>query len=152
MMSKDLNITVTVSGDRITRDNLNMTIAKLVALRGTCRRGQVGCIIVSADGRIISMGYNGTLKGAPHCRDLNCDLNAKCQHSVHAEANAIVWAAKSGIGLSGCIMYCTTAPCYNCAQLIIQAGIYHVVYDKQYTDSLGLNLLHDNNILLTKHE
>lgn len=139
-------------GERISRNQLYIMMAMLVSWRGTCRRKQVGCVIVSADGRVISTGYNGTLKGALHCTAMGCDLERSCQHSIHAEANAIVYGAKSGISLGGSIMYCTTAPCYTCAQLIVQAGIYEVVYLDEYTDDRGKQLLKDNGITVDKHE
>jgi dCMP deaminase len=140
--------------ERISRDELFIQIARLMSLRGTCRRGQVGALIVSIDHRIIGSGYNGTLIGQKHCELLNCDLTKKCEHSVHAEANAIAFAARKGINVEGSSLYCTTAPCKTCAMLIVQAGIMRVVYELPYTtdNGGGLVLLEENGITINQHE
>lgn len=52
--------------ERISRDEMLMEMAFVVAKRGTCSRAQVGCVI-SRDGRIIVTGYNGAPAGIPHC-------------------------------------------------------------------------------------
>lgn len=133
-----------MSHKRIERDELNLRIAGLISLRATCKRGQVGCVITQ-DGRIIATGYNGSIiKG--HCEELHCDLNVKCNQAMHAEANAICFAAKAGISLDGATLYCTTAPCENCARLIAQSGIKEVIYQNNYTDTKGIELLLSLNI------
>lgn len=125
--------------ERPSRDDIYLAVAEVISLRGTCRRGQVGCVI-TMDDRIIATGYNGpALKH--HCIDLNCDLEQVCQVSIHAEANAIAFAAKHGVKLNGATMYCRTQPCIKCAELIIQSGIKRVVYTNLYRDSFGYDLL-----------
>lgn len=52
--------------ERVSRDEMLLGVAKVVALRGTCSRLRVGAV-VSRDGRIISTGYNGAPSGLPHC-------------------------------------------------------------------------------------
>ena len=52
--------------ERITRDQMLMSVAQIVAQRGTCDRLQVGAVF-SRDGRIIATGYNGVPMGLPHC-------------------------------------------------------------------------------------
>lgn len=125
--------------ERITRDELNLQICYLISLRGTCQRGRVGALITN-DGRMISSGYNGSIE-KKHCEDLKCDLTRTCTNAVHAEGNAIAFAAKEGIPLKGATLYCTTAPCPACAKLIIQAGIIEVVYRETYRLSDGVDLL-----------
>jgi dCMP deaminase len=104
-----------------------------------CVSRQVSALIVK-DGRIISTGYNGTLKGAPNC----CDAHDKdsfdreehhmwsLMNEIHAEQNAIAVAAKTGISLDGCICYCSLQPCNTCLLLLIQAGIMEIVYVDSY--------------------
>ena len=65
---------------------------------------------------------------------------------VHAEANAIAYAAKEGISTKGCSLYVTLSPCINCANLIIQAGIKEVIYTESYRDTSGIDHLKKNNI------
>ena len=133
---------------RIGRDEMFMEIADTVALRSTCKRAQVGAILV-VDKRMISMGYNGSPAGMAHCIDVGC-LEAPnepgCVRTVHAEANVIAFAAKVGIATNGGTLYSTHAPCINCAKLLINAGIKRIVYHTPYRDPAGLNLLKEAGI------
>src|SRR6478609_210045 len=97
---------------RLNRDALNIQIASLIAQRGTCLRLNVGCVIVK-DNRVITSGYNGPLKHAPHCSDKICNTESACERAIHAEANAIGYAAKVGIPLEGTTLYCTHQPCHK---------------------------------------
>jgi dCMP deaminase len=141
-----INATDLPPGQRITREAANMAIAHIISMRGTCKRARVGCVITQ-DNRIVATGYNGGL-GLTHC---NCNVDEKCKNSVHAEANAISFAAKIGVSLAGSTLYCTHAPCFECAKLIIQAGIISVVYNKEYTTDPGMFLLQQNGISVTKY-
>ena len=129
---------------RLTRDALYLHIAHLISLRGTCQRLQVGCVITSPDHRIISTGYNGPLPSDEHC--LKCDLSKSCTDAVHAEANAIAYAAKSGISLNGSTIYLTHNPCVNCAKLIVQSGIKIVKYRNLFRDISGIEILLENQV------
>jgi len=129
---------------RITLNEQYIRITEVISLRGTCKRAKVGCVIVK-DGRIISTGYNGPI-GESHCQ-MFCDISKKCEDAIHAEANAIFFAAKEGIPLEGCTLYCNFSPCSKCAQAIIQAGIKNVIYQEAYRDispiaNLRLNGVH----------
>ena len=122
--------------DRIERELMFMKMAELVAQRSTCLRGNVGAIIVR-ESRVVSMGYNGAPSRAPHCIDVGCDIidgqeDQGCQRCVHAEANALAWAARNGIATEGAEMYSTHAPCLKCAQLIVTCGINKVWYQAHY--------------------
>lgn len=130
---------------RPSRDWINLEICELIASRSTCRRMQVGCVI-TFHRRIVSTGYNGTITPGKDCFDYGCDLTTKCIHAAHAEANAIAAAARAGIKLEGCSLYCTYSPCYECAKLIYQAGIIEVIYKQEYRDPAGKNFLVDNHI------
>ncbi len=55
---------------RIDRDEWGLQIAEVTALRGTCLRRRVGCVLVDAEGRVLSTGYNGVPRGVPHCNDV----------------------------------------------------------------------------------
>lgn len=125
---------------RITRDEMLMEIAKVVARRSTCNRAQVGAVIAQ-DGRIVSTGYAGAPSGLPHCGPETCDTSTPCTRTVHAEAGAISYAARSGIRLEGATLYCTHCPCIDCAKLIINTGIKRVIYDQAYRKTEGLELL-----------
>ena len=117
-----------------------MEVAKLMSLRSTCNRLQVGSVIAQ-DGRIVSSGYAGAPSKVPHCDEHNCNSNSPCDRTVHAEAGAITYAARSGIKLDGSTLYCTHQPCLKYSQLIIYSGIFRVVYETPYRDSSGTELL-----------
>lgn len=114
-----------------------MDIAFTVARRGTCSRLQVGAI-VSRDGRVISTGYNGKPVGMSHC--VHTD-DEPCRLAVHAEANAVAFAARYGVSCAGAELHVTHQPCLNCAMLVINAGIVRVSYLETYRDPAGLHLL-----------
>ena len=72
-----------------------MNIAQVVASRATCDRKKVGAVIVR-DKNILSTGYNGSLSGLPHCEENGHEMeNDHCVRTIHAEANAIVQAARN---------------------------------------------------------
>lgn len=146
---------------RIDRDRLFLNIATEVAQRGTCPRASVGALITNS-GRIVGMGYNGAPPGMPHCTDVGCETDDHlctcddchptpfedvckyaigCERTVHSEANAIAFAAQDGVKVDGSSMYCTHAPCYVCAKLIISAGIVVFHYINPYRDTRGVELL-----------
>jgi len=65
---------------------------------------------------------------------------------IHAEANAILYAAKSGIPLYGTIMYTTHAPCDKCAAMIITCGIKAVYFINEFKHERGIKLLKDAHV------
>ena len=125
-----------------------MTLAAVTATRSTCLRRAVGAVIVR-DRQIISTGYNGAPKGAPHCSETGClrarlkipsgERQEMCRGS-HAELNAISQAASVGVSTAGADLYCTHAPCAYCTKAIINAGIKRVVYLYPYPDELAQSL------------
>lgn len=85
---------------------------------------KVGAVIVRPNRTVVSIGYNGFPRGVSDSPERYADRETKLSMVVHAEANAIVAA---GILPPDCTIYCSMFPCNNCAQLIIQAGIKHIV-------------------------
>lgn len=132
--------------DRISRDFALMSVALIMAKRTTCQRKQVGAVLAK-EGRILSTGYAGAPAGHPHCSSV-CDLSQPCTRTVHAEANAIAFAAKVGIATDGATLYTTVSPCIDCAKLIVNAGISKVIYFEKYRVMDGLILLSDSGILV----
>lgn len=133
--------------DRVSRDELCMQIAELVAQRGTCTRAKVGAVI-ARNGRILVSGYNGPPAGLSHCTP-GCgddDPEKGCQRSVHAEANCIAFAARHGVATDGADLYCSHLPCRKCAELIINAGINRVIYRTDYRVKDGWVLLKEAKI------
>lgn len=119
-----------------TRPNWNeyfVAIAKQVATRATCDRRHVGSVLVSKDRVILSTGYNGAPRGMPHCDEAGHEIvEGHCVRTVHAEANAIAQAARTGASVEGATLYTTASPCYDCFKLLINAGVKKVVYNEFY--------------------
>lgn len=123
-----------MSTTRMDWDSYFMHIAEQVAARSTCDRKFVGAVIVR-DKTILSTGYNGSIRGLPHCDEVGHEMeNGHCVRTVHAEANAIVQAAMNGVAIKGADIYVTASPCYNCFKLIANAGIKRIFYREFYRD------------------
>lgn len=117
-----------------------MNIARQVATRSTCDRKHVGAVIVR-DRTILSTGYNGSIRGMPHCDEVGHLMeNDHCVATVHAEANAIIQAAKNGVRIEGAEIYTTASPCWNCFKLIGNAGIRTVYYGEFYRDQRSIEI------------
>lgn len=128
---------------RINQPKMLMMAAEVFAQRSTCSRLQVGAVI-SRDGRILSSGYNGAPAGLPHCKHTTLEdmfERKGCTAATHAEANAIAFAARYGVAIEDTCLYTTHSPCINCAHLIINSGISSVIYNTEYRDSSGIELL-----------
>ena len=111
-----------------------MDIAKQVATRATCDRKHVGAVVVR-DRTILSTGYNGSIRGMPHCDEVGHMMeNGHCVATVHAEANAILQAAKNGVRIDGATLYTTASPCWPCFKLIANSGCVRIVYGEFYRD------------------
>ena len=125
---------------RVGWDHYFMNIARQAASRSTCDRKFVGAVIVR-DRTILSTGYNGSIRGMPHCDEVGHDLeNGHCVATLHAEANAIIQAAKNGVNISGSELYTTASPCWNCFKLIANAGIRRIYYGEFYRDEKSLRI------------
>ena len=117
-----------------------MEIAKVVASRATCTRKHVGAVIVK-DKTILSTGYNGSVRGRPHCDEIGCEMeNDHCVATIHAEANAIIQAAKNGVCINGGEIYTTASPCWNCFKLIANSGIKRIYYGEEYGDKKSMKV------------
>jgi dCMP deaminase len=115
-----------------------MSIARQVATRSTCDRKHVGAVIVR-DKTILSTGYNGSIRGMPHCDDVGHDIEGgHCVATIHAESNAILQAAKNGVRIEGGELYTTASPCWSCFKLIANAGIRTIYYGEFYRDRKSL--------------
>ena len=133
--------------DRLDIDSYFMEIAQVVARRSTCLRRQIGAVIVKGK-QIVSTGYNGSPTGHPHCAVVGCaredvpsGQRSELCRAVHAEQNAINFAARYGIPIDGATIYSTTFPCSWCAKSIVNAGIVRVVYQNDYPDPLAKEIL-----------
>ena len=126
---------------RPTWDEYFMLLAKLAATRSTCWSRPTGAVIVR-DRQVLATGYNGSMPGVAHCLDegrcyrrrmrvTEQDKYDACR-AIHAEANAIAQAARSGVSLAGATVYTTLSPCLNCTKLMASGRIVRVVYEYEY--------------------
>ena len=149
-------------------DETMMKTALIWAEQSYCKRAKVGSVIAK-DGRILSNGYNGTIVGSSNECEYSCDgCNGKgfneefdneypckkCQgkgiisnpNVVHAEANAILFAAKNGLSTEDCTIYVTLSPCIECSKMIVQSGIKRVIFGKHYREDAGVKFLENSGI------
>lgn len=133
--------------NRLDWDEYFMSIALLASCRSPCQRLNVGSVIVK-NNRIISMGYNGYIPGAPHISRV---LDNHEQSIIHSEINAITDCAKRGVSLDGAKIYITHYPCINCFKSIAACGIKEVYYLDNYNNNqIVEELSKDSNIILKK--
>ena len=135
-----------------------MEIALLVRKRSTCMRRQIGCVIVN-DKKIMATGYNGAPSGLKHCLDIGClrekmgipsgERHELCR-ALHAEQNAIIQAAISGVNIKNSIIFCTHFPCSLCAKMLINVKISKIYYIEGYPDELSKDLLAETKIPVEK--
>lgn len=133
------------------RLNAHLKAAKAYAELSHAKRLKVGAVLLRDD-RIISIGYNGMPSGFPNeCEGPTADPKdyrgggggefitpVTLPEVVHAEMNAIAFAAKAGVSTEGCTMVVTHSPCFECSKLLMQSGVKHIYYETEYrlTDSL----------------
>jgi len=136
--------------NRVSWDEYFMNIARVVSSRATCHRKFVGAVIVR-DKTILSTGYNGSIRGLPHCSDVgHMMVDGHCVATIHAEMNAIIQAARNGVQIEGASIYITASPCWNCFKAVANAGIRRICYGEFYRDErsfkvaqeLGIELVH----------
>jgi dCMP deaminase len=119
---------------RASWDDYFMAIAKVVSSRSTCHRKYVGAVIVR-NKTILSTGYNGSIRGMPHCSDVGHMMeNGHCVATIHAEINAILQAARNGVMIEGGSLYVTASPCWNCFKASVNAGIQRICFGEFYRD------------------
>ena len=131
-----------------------LDLARKIGDNSKCCRAKVGAILVK-DNRIISTGYNGKPSG---WNDEACSGECNgCKETIHAEINAIIFAAKNGMSTKDCVLYITHSPCQHCCLAIIQAGIKVVFFEELYvsdsSDGLkGIEMLLKAGIKVFKYE
>ena len=119
---------------RVSWDQYFMNIAAVVASRSTCPRKYVGAVIVR-DRTILSTGYNGSIRGLGHCDEEGHLMeDGHCVRTIHAEANAIIQAARNGVRIEGATVYVTASPCWGCFKMIANSGCTRIVFGEFYRD------------------
>lgn len=126
-------------------DEIYMHLAEQLACRSHCVKIKVGAVLAK-DTRIISLGYNGPPAGTHNCDEewpeTGCPRDSKgsCSLALHAEQNAILYAAKNKVDMKGATLYVTLAPCIACARMIFSMGIQKVIYKNSYAEYKGIKI------------
>jgi len=126
-------------------DDIFMNLAVDLAKRSHCIKAQVGAVL-ARDTRIISIGYKGPPAGTHNCDEefpgVGCPRDSKgsCSLALHAEQNAILYAAKNGAAIEGATIYVTLSPCIACARIIYSMKIARVVYLNSYAAYKGIGV------------
>jgi dCMP deaminase len=146
-------------------DHYYVEIALTVKTRANCTGSDIGAVLVR-DNRIVSTGFNGTPQGFTNCLDGGCvrcrdrelrkkgridemsypGLDSEHKHfdlciCVHAEANALLSAARAGMRTDGSTLYVTHKPCFSCLKEALQAGVGRIVYLEDWVHSDDPSLL-----------
>jgi dCMP deaminase len=135
-----------------------MSVAELTSKLSYARRLQVGAVIVKGN-KILGTGYNGMPSGW----DNNCEDEIKWPNGeirflttkpevLHAETNAIAKVSSSTESSEGSTLFCTHAPCIDCAKLIYQSGVNSIYYRNQYRDDSGIEFLKRSGVNVTQYE
>ena len=134
--------------DPVPWDDYFMSIAFLASMRSPCTRLRVGSVVVK-DHRIIAMGYNGYIAGAPHISRLRDNHE---QAIIHSEINAVSDCARRGASLQDATIYVTHYPCINCFRSLAACGIRCIYYYSDYNnDPLVAVLAEDAGIAIRSH-
>jgi dCMP deaminase len=140
---------------RISRDEWALRLAEVTALRGTCLRRQVGCVLTDERNRVLSTGYNGVARGMPHCNELikarvewedifpNACSGAFAKSgdgldacdAVHAEVNAVIACHDTG-RIRAC--YVTVSPCISCLKMLMNTGCWRIVFRETYAQDASV--------------
>lgn len=132
---------------RLDWDEYFMSIAVLASQRSPCKRLNVGSVIVK-NNRLISMGYNGYIPGAPHISRIQDNHE---QSIIHSEVNAITDCARRGTSLEDAKIYITHYPCPNCFRSIAACGIKEIIYLNEYNNNpIVQELANDASIIIKK--
>jgi len=146
-MLSQINEFVKNNKTRLDWDEYFMSIALLASCRSPCERLHVGSVIVK-NNRIISMGYNGFICGAPHISRIQDNHE---QSIIHSEINAISDCAKRGTSLDEAKIYITHYPCINCFRSIAASNIKEIIYLNDYNNnSIVEELANDSGIKIIK--
>jgi dCMP deaminase len=131
---------------RPTWDEVWMATAQALARRSLDPRFQVGAVIVTDDNtQVLAVGYNGDQRGGSNQVESE---EPGCSGFIHAEINALIKCDYNNPKRK--VMYLTLSPCRQCAKAIVNGGISEVVFNAEYRDASGLEVLSSAGIKVRK--
>lgn len=123
-----------------------------LAARSTCVRRAVGAILTDERGRVLATGYNGVPRGRIHCIDAPCEGardekgdTRRCL-AIHAEINALVQCRDIDAART---LYVSASPCFECAKVVANTPVCHVVVAGVYADGRGVAILRDAGVTVS---
>ncbi len=123
-------------------DEIWMSFAHSISRRSYDPRHQVGAVVVTDDNtQVLAVGYNGNYSGGPNEAESTVPGESGM---IHAEINALLKMDYNNPKKK--ILYVTLSPCRQCAKAMINAGVRHVVYDEEYRDPSGVDLLREAGV------
>jgi dCMP deaminase len=128
-----------------------MKLADITAGLSSATRLKVGTVVVRGN-QILATGYNGTPSGWDNnCEDTLPDGSTKTKSiTIHSESNALMKIARSTESSEGATLFCTHAPCIDCAKLIYQSGISSVYYRDTYRETTGVEFLEKSGVTVER--
>jgi dCMP deaminase len=149
-------MTETIERSQAWWDQWFLGLAQYVATASKDPSSQVGCVVVGTEREVLTLGYNGLPRGVADTAERLDNRQLKYALTVHAEANAVANASRTGVSLIGGTLYCTFRLCSSCASLVIQAGVRRVVADdveipERWIESvnLGSQLLAEAGVIIS---
>lgn len=128
-----------------------MKIAEVTSGLSYAKRLQVGAVIVK-NNQILATGYNGMPSGWENVCEHEVEGQLQTKPEVlHAESNSLMKVAQSTESSQGSTLFCTHAPCIECAKLIYQSGISTVYYRDEYRSDAGLKFLRLSGVDVHQH-
>lgn len=118
-----------------------MGLAMMAALRATCSRRAVGCVLTNTLNHVVATGYNGPPRGMVHCSSVICPgISAASGQqldgcmAIHAEQNALLQCPDTR-DIVRC--YVTTQPCLTCTKLLLNTSCKEIVYLEPYPHAIA---------------
>lgn len=126
---------------RISRQQMFMEMAHVVAKRSVCMRLNVGALIID-NNNVVAIGYNGPASGQTHCEEIGCEVagTGGCSRSIHAERNALNRIPPECVH-HDLRLYVTHSPCLACAELILKTKVSKVYFQIPYRNEYPISLL-----------
>lgn len=130
---------ISLTGSRISSDEYFLQMAEHAALRATCIRRKVGCVLTNDYGHVLATGYNGVASGRPHCIDSPCPgagypsgQGLQLCEAIHAEQNALIQCREP---MAIHTAYCTASPCMHCLRMLMNTPCDRIVFRQAYPHS-----------------
>ena len=136
--------------NRPSKDLYYLTIAFVVAQRSFDPSSKCGSVIVSKDGRPLSFGYNGPIRGSSD-EKIPLTRPDRYKFMIHSEENALLAYNGSYQDIQGATVYITSRPCHRCLRMLLQKGIKKIIYGEDVTRVVDQDDINASALMLEDH-